>query len=453
MSDNVCNVIVRNDFCIGCGVCAGICPSHTLKMTLSPFGEFNPVDAHGKCLANCNLCLTSCPFGNQDKNEDTIALELFAQQAGVKHTKETGYYLSSYVGFSKVDDHRAHGSSGGMATWLLEKLLTSQLVDHVICVRPVENEDTFFKFDVFTDPLHVRSASRSSYYPNQLSDVIQYVLNHPGRYAVTGLPCYLKALRLASAKIPRLRSRIVYYIGLACGQLPSAHFVDYMAAKLGIEASTIREVQFRVKDYRRPGNDFGLALAYQGAEEKEQKVIYWSEGMGRIWWYGYFKHNACNYCDDVFAEVADVVFMDAWLKGYVEQSEGFSIALLRNREIEKLFIHGDAALELSLQEISIEDVIESQKSALMKKRSDLADRLKLVEKGAYVPRKRVSPARRVNPMIRLRFWLADTMRTQVRKNFNPGNAVRSFRVTERKTFLARSLYRIVVAVSQRLLSR
>lgn len=452
MSDNVCSVIVKNNFCIGCGVCAGICPSQTLKMTFSPFGEFNPVDVHGKCLANCNLCLTSCPFGNQDENEDTIALGLFAQQSGIQHTKETGYYLSSYVGFSNVNGHRAHGSSGGLATWLLEKLLADQLVDHVICVRPVENEDTFFKFDVFTDPLDVRSASRSSYYPNHLSDVIQYVLNHPGRYAVTGLPCYLKALRLACAKIPKLRARIVYYIGLVCGQLPSAYFVDYMAAKLGIEASTICKVQFRVKDYKRPGNDFGLAVAYQGKEQRDQKVIYWSEGMGRIWWQGYFNHNACNYCDDIFAEVADVVFMDAWLKGYVEQSEGFSIALLRNREIEKLFIDGSAS-ELSLKEISIEDVIASQRSALVKKRSDLADRLKLVEKKAYVPRKRILPAKQAHPVIALKFWLADTLRTQVRKNFDPRDAVRSFRVTERKTFLARSFYRIVAAVSKRLLSR
>ncbi len=453
VSDNVCSIIVKNDFCIGCGVCAGICPSQTLKMMLSPFGEFNPVDVHGKCLANCHLCLTSCPFGNRDENEDTIASALFAQQAGIKHTRETGYYLSSYVGFSNVDDHRANGSSGGLATWLLEKLLTEQRVDHVICVRPAENEDTFFKFDIFTASLDVRNASRSSYYPNQLSEVIQYVLNHSGRYAVTGLPCYLKALRLASAKIPKLRTRIIYYVGLACGQLPSTRFVDYMAAKLGIEASVVCRVQFRVKDYKRPANDYGLMVEYQRMGAKDQKTIYRSEGMGRIWSYGYFKHNACSYCDDVFAEVADVVLMDAWLQGYAEKSEGFSIALIRHSEIEKLFIEGAAASELSLQEIPIEAVMVSQRGVLTRKRTDLADRLNLAKGRAYVPQKRVAPSKRVPLLTRLGFWLADIMRAQVRRHFDPGDAVRSFRVTERKIFPVCLLYRIVVAVNKRLFSR
>ena len=453
ISNNVCNIIVENNLCIGCGVCAGICPSKTLEMTLSSFGEFNPVDTEHKCLSSCNLCLTSCPFWNQDKNEDAIGLELFSDRDGIKHTKETGYYFNSFIGFSKVASHRTNGSSGGKATWLLEKLLVDHLVDYVICVRPVENDDLYFKFDVFTNSLDVRKSSRSSYYPNELSDVIKYVLNHPGKYAVTGLPCYLKALRLASIKIPKLRARIIYYIGLACGQLPSAHFVDYMAAKMGINASNISKVQFRVKDQKRSYKDFGLAVEYQDGGEKNQKVIYWSEGMGKIWTYGYFKHNACNYCDDIFAELADVVFMDAWLKGYSEQSDGFSIALIRNREIEKLFIEGSAASELSSQGIAITEVIKSQESALVKKRADLSDRLKLIEKDDYVPQKRVSPSKQVKTMTKFQFWLTDTMRDRVRRNFTPRDSIRSFRTSERSIFLARFFYRIVVAINKRLLSR
>ncbi len=32
---NVIRIIVKNDYCIGCGVCAGICPSNNLHMDWS----------------------------------------------------------------------------------------------------------------------------------------------------------------------------------------------------------------------------------------------------------------------------------------------------------------------------------------------------------------------------------------------------------------------------------
>ena len=44
-----------------------------------------------------------------------------------------------------------------------------------------------------------------------------------------------------------------------------------------------------------------------------------------LWHYQYFKHNACNFCDDVFGETADITFMDAWLPEYVRDYKGTSL--------------------------------------------------------------------------------------------------------------------------------
>ena len=40
---NVMELIVKNDYCIGCGVCAGICPSNNLYMDWSNTGEIIPI--------------------------------------------------------------------------------------------------------------------------------------------------------------------------------------------------------------------------------------------------------------------------------------------------------------------------------------------------------------------------------------------------------------------------
>lgn len=52
----------------------------------------------------------------------------------MKYLPETGYYLDSYVGYS--NEFRQSSASGGMATWLLTRLLKEGIVDYVVCPTP-----------------------------------------------------------------------------------------------------------------------------------------------------------------------------------------------------------------------------------------------------------------------------------------------------------------------------
>lgn len=40
---NVIDKVVHKSLCIGCGVCAGLCPNHALRMEFNAYGELNPV--------------------------------------------------------------------------------------------------------------------------------------------------------------------------------------------------------------------------------------------------------------------------------------------------------------------------------------------------------------------------------------------------------------------------
>jgi ferredoxin len=101
MKPNVIEIIVQNNLCIGCGVCAAVCPSNVLKMEFNKYGEYNPVQSSG-CLEKCNSYLKVCPFYDHNENEDSLAKEIFGDIELIRHRSEIGYYLDSYVDYSKL---------------------------------------------------------------------------------------------------------------------------------------------------------------------------------------------------------------------------------------------------------------------------------------------------------------------------------------------------------------
>jgi coenzyme F420 hydrogenase subunit beta len=391
---NVCELVVPNDLCIGCGVCAGICPVNVLTMRFDEFGAYVPVEEEEGCLPKCDLCLRACPFTDQEDDEDTLAQVAFGQTAEIQHTPELGYYLDTYIGYSRVDGHRENGASGGLATWFLETLLTRDMVDKVICVTPYPgNPQRLFRFAVLDSVEAVRKASRSCYYPVEMSEVIRHVLSHDGRYAITGLPCFLKGLRLAMRKNRRLRHRIIAMGGLVCGQTKTRFFVEYLCALCGGDPADLVEVQFRLKDSDRSAKDYAHRFIWKNHEQLISRKIYWSEGIQKVWTHDYFKPNACNFCDDVFAETADVVFMDAWLPQYSQDPRGHSLVINRREDFKPIWDDVASSNEISLQPIAADLVIRSQSGQLHHKRELLSYRLFRAKRAERrVPRKRVDPS-------------------------------------------------------------
>lgn len=41
-------------------------------------------------------------------------------------------------------------------------------------------------------------------------------------------------------------------------------------------------------------------------------------------------YKACDFCDDVFAETADIALGDAWLPEYVQDGNGTNVVVTRN---------------------------------------------------------------------------------------------------------------------------
>lgn len=408
MRSPVISKIVENGLCIGCGMCAAMCPDEVLKMSWNAHGEYNPVEA-SECVKNCGICLKVCPFSDDNDNEDAIGKRLFEEVPEIDHNPFTGYYLASYVGYS--EDHRMTSASGGLATWVLETLLREKIVDAVICVAPTGNPDKLFTFRIFDTVEGLRSGSGAAYYPAQMSDVIRCVLNESKRYAITGLPCFIKAVRLAQARNDKLRKRIVATVGLVCGQMKSKLFTEYIASLTGIEGS-ICSVYYRGKDPAQPAINYHYVLRNMEGDERR---IFWNDGISKAWTNRWFTPMACNYCDDVFSECADVTFMDAWLSEFSKDSRGTSLVVVRAPWAQELLAQGKG---IRLESISIDKLVESQRGVCLVKRDQLAYRLfleKRVGKSHLV--KRVVPHKSMNLITRKEMMLKDRMREKSGENW------------------------------------
>lgn len=371
---NIVSEIAENELCMGCGICSGCCPSENLTMTYKENGDLAP-QILGECPQRCEICLEICPFSYKANNANEIAQGLFSGIEGISRDDLLGYYLDTYVGYSITNGHRERGSSGGMATWLLEELIKNNLVDSVICVAKSESKDSFFAYRIFNKVDSIRDAAGSKYCPVEMSGVIKNILHeeNPKRYAIVGLPCSLKALRSAAHKYPKLGYSIRYMLGLCCLQLPNRFYTEYLIRLSGLPVGQMKTINYRSKrGAERAGNFRFTAVSSSGKRGKELPYF---GSVAHAFGSGYFKRKVCNYCEDVFAELADVTFMDAWLPEYESDPTGHSILIVRNPDINRLLKEGNKQKSCLLEQMPIDRVIESQRGAVESKKKQISGRL------------------------------------------------------------------------------
>lgn len=388
--------IIENDYCTGCGICAASTDS-PFEMSMNDDGRFVPILKDGWTNNQNSPSISPmelCPFSDKTNNETEIGQQLF-ERYKADFDNYTGYTIKNYAGYVNELDFRKKGSSGGMGNWLAYKLLEQGEVDGIIHVKETHSDSSgkIFKYDISYNLEQISYGAKSKYYPVELSEVLKLVRENEGRYALIGIPCFIKGIRLLAKQDPIINERIKYCIGLVCGHLKSDMFAKSIAWQLGIEPSDLETIDFRTKIENKPANEYSVTAFGRNnqIQSRPTRDLYTTN-----WGQGYFRYNACEFCDDVVAETADVTVGDAWLPEYKSDSLGTNVIIVRNPIINGILKESHDTDKIYIEDITSNDIYKSQQSGFRHRREGLAYRLYLKDKvGEWRPQKRVEPSNEI----------------------------------------------------------
>jgi coenzyme F420-reducing hydrogenase beta subunit len=329
----------------------------------------------------------ACPFSPEAANEDEIAAERFPRPA--HRDPLIGSFETAYVGHVAEGGFRPGGSSGGMVSWVAAELLRRGLVDGVAHVAPADpdKDRRFFRYRISRSVEALHQGAKSRYYPVELSEVLAEIRAVPGRYAVVGVPCFIKAVNLLRAEEPVLAERIAFTLGLFCGHQKSARLVDSFAWQLGAPIQDVRAVEYRRKDPDRPANWYTAHLTLADGSARWQD---WWHLVDGDWGAGFFQNSPCNYCDDVVAETADIAFGDAWVEPYASDGRGTNVVVVRSPALREIVADAIAERRLMLEPVDAQFIADTQAAGFRQRREGLAYRLRFAPPRLKL-RKRVAP--------------------------------------------------------------
>lgn len=379
----VIDLVVKNDLCIGCGLCTYKCPNKALEMKWNEYGFLIPV-LSSSC-DNDGGCLSVCPFNpfpaEEVKTENELA-NIFLNEAP-NHHPMIGKYYGLYAGYS--NEFRMTSSSGGIATYILTELLEQNIVDYVFSVKESLNSESHYEYAISKTKDELIIGSKTRYYPVTLASVFSEIDKIDGKIAIVGVACFIKAIRLAQHSNSELKTKIKFLVGIICGGVKSRFFTEYLANKAGVPTDLYYKPEFRIKDVNSTASDYMFGCYNKNTNDFKSIKM---RSVGDMWGSGLFKNNSCDYCDDVTTELADISLGDAWIRPYIYDGKGSNLIITRSNLADKLIKEGCSRKLIFIDNLLIMNIIESQFGSFNHRQYALNYRIKLNFKDSQIPPKR-----------------------------------------------------------------
>jgi coenzyme F420 hydrogenase subunit beta len=400
--------VVEKGLCLGCGTCAGVCPTRAIKMKASD-GLFMPEVSREVC-NECQLCSKSCPGGSVDFG--VLKQRIFSRK--LEHSS-VGNYSNIFTGYSNDDQIRFDSSSGGILTQLLIFALENKMIDGAIVTRMRKDNPLEPESFIARTREEIVDASGSKYCPVATNACLDQVLKEDGRFAIVGLPCHLHGVRKAEALLRPLEKRIVLHFGLLCSHTVDFAGTYFLLKKLGIEKDEVSRISYRGGGW--PGS---MSIKKRNASEVRLPLV----GSWHAYWplfsSFFFTPMRCTMCPDQAAELADISFGDAWLPELKQEKRGVSIIISRTDIGQNLIDRAVSAKAITLNPVNVDKVLKSQFVNMKFKKDDLRFRLSLMrlrgkETPIFIPE--VPPSNSAISAFLRSMYIYSSIRTSSNKNF------------------------------------
>jgi coenzyme F420 hydrogenase subunit beta len=344
--------VVNSGSCSGCGACA-VVSQGAIEMQLQPNRTYLPVQISKVKGKVPNVCpFTSNSFSRQEIG--TVKSGLNAKTAQL-----IGSY--NFLGAGRVNDESIYqSSSGGLTSWLLEKLLDLNMVDGIIHVGNVAATDqtSLFEYSISTNSKEIQAKKGSKYYATNFQEVLTSINAGNKNYAFVGVPCFVNAIDLMRLHDPKWNNRILYTIGLVCGHLKSQLYAEALAWQLDVKPDEIERVDFRLKTEGAPSSNYKFGV--KTFNEPDWRTRDSKDLIGTNWGHNAFALSSCNACTDLFAYTSDITLGDAWLPEYEKNPKGTNIFVIRSETLLDIFVKGKESKEITLDTLREDQILESQ---------------------------------------------------------------------------------------------
>lgn len=363
--------------CTGCGVCVSEAQG-ALKMAWTRDGFLEPRAIASRVPPEA---VRVCPFNPAPEkaveDEDALA-RIFLPEAD-RSDPRLGRFLGAYVGYSTA--FRPTSSSGGLATYVFDQLLRRGHVDHLFVVG--KTSDGRYAYRMFGKDEDIEATSKTRYFPVSLDQLFSAIDAVEGAVAVSGVACFVKAIRLKQHYHPQLKDKIPFVSGIICGGLKSRFYTDFLAQSAGIDGP-YQDVEYRVKSPQSLSSDYSFS-AKNSADGKEHRVR--MQKLGDMWGTGLFKSKACDFCTDVMTELADISLGDAWLPEFKQDGMGNSVIITRTPLAEEIIRHGIGIGELVVRDVSADIAARTQSGGFNHKQKAVKFRMLMEQQtgGRAVP--------------------------------------------------------------------
>lgn len=373
--------VIKGQYCVGCGNCAHIAPSQFV-MEEDGFANLIKNQKSERQIPIFELVDKVCPFSGVSSDEDILRKRLYGELSNFNFA--LGFYEKIHIGWDNNEGDRIASSSGGLASFVAKEALLSGLVDAVIVV----SYENGIGYSVVRNMSDLEAARQSKYILKGYHNILEEVASIDGRYMFFGVPCHVKAIRLLCEQQTIFANRIIYTAAVFCGHQKTKAFSEYIAWQLGVPPQKFDSLTYRVKQPGYKSHEyFYRANSIDG--KSNQSIV--SSMRWLDWGLGLFKLKACDYCDDVAGETADIIFGDAWIKPFTSDYRGTNVVICRNNQLQELLNISREKGLITLLDADESAIFASQGANFRHRKEGLLERInEASNKGNWFPKRRDS---------------------------------------------------------------
>lgn len=279
--------------CVGCGMCASICPRKCISIKLNKYGFYNYKIDKSKCI-NCGLCKRICSQCINSRNKLT--------------------QKKLYSGFSRKKDILMLSSSGGIAYHLAEYAINND-IKVIGCTYDVKNNIS--KHIIITKKDDIKKLSGSKYLQSYTVDAFMKIKSLD-KGMIIGTPCQIASIN-NYLNMTNQREKFIL-VDLICHGVPSYNLWKNVMNK----KENIKMVKFRDKKYKSK-----KVLTINNIKQKN--CIYYDFFNS-----GIIFNECCYDCNYRDASCADIRIGDYWGPKFKNNKNGINMIITNTQKGEEI---------------------------------------------------------------------------------------------------------------------